>query len=90
MQYNHGHAGDFTPLRYNVFSPNETCVANQRQQSRTRSFRWIVLCSHASLYRTRRTTFNDCFGLDKKEGILFHRKRSSNLFSLSLSLSLSF
>ena len=51
--------------------------------------RSLLSLSHASLDRTRRTTFNDCFGLDKKEGIPFHRKRSSNLFSLSLSPSLS-
>ena len=42
-----------------------------------------------SLDRTRRTAFNDCFGLDKKEGTPFHRKRSSNLFSLPPSLSFS-
>ena len=89
MQHNHGAIS----LAIKCFDLTKPGRRTKDKIDGPRSFPWFVLRSHASsslrLDRTRRTAFNDCFGLDKKEGTPFHRKRSSNLFSLPPSLSFS-
>ena len=88
MQHNHGAISFVRAIK--CFDLTKPGRRTKDKIDGPRSFPWFVLRSHASsslsLDRTRRTAFNDCFGLDKKEGTPLHRKRSSNLFSLSLFL----